>query len=268
MPHTNQTLFFAKNIADVFYQLKTIPQLQLVGGCSSFDILPDKMLSVRNVEELSILDKRERYFDFGPAVTLSQILKIGKSKLPLVLYEALKSIGNPQIRNLGTIGGNICLPGSKGTLFAPLLALDTQIELDSPAETEFIPIMKFNGVPKGWIIEKIRVPMEEWEVAVFQRLGPAHILSDTSASFAFLANTQKGMLANLRIAFSGPFIFRNIDLENRLIGSRLPLPEKNIIDLAVDAGMQFDQLASNRNLNPILRAQFINLVKYSLEQLT
>ncbi len=268
MPHANKNFFIAKNLADVFYQIKTFSDLEIVGGCSALSELPDKILSIRNVEELATIDKRERYVEFGPAVTLGQILHLGKAKLPLVFYEALKTIGTPQIRNLGTIGGNICRKDCKGTLFAPLLALDARIEIDTPVETEYIPMMKFSEVPKGWLIEKIRIPMEDWDVAVFRRLGPAHLICDDSASFVFLANTQKGMLANLRIAFAGPFTFRNLDLENRLIGSHLPLPEKSIDDLVENAGKDFDHSASGLHLNPILRQQFLNLVKFSLGQLT
>jgi xanthine dehydrogenase FAD-binding subunit len=268
MARANQTVFFAKNTADVFYQLKIIPGLQIIGGATGIDTIPDKVLSVRRIPELSIIEKRERFIDFGPAVTLAQILEIGKEKLPSVLYEALKSIATPQIRNMATIGGNICADGRKGTLTAPLLALDTTIELDDTLDTRAIPLLKFDRVPKGWLLAKIRVPVEEWEVAVFRRLGPAHLITDTSAAFTFLANTQKGVLANLRIAFAGPFAFRNLDLENRLIGTRLPIPEKSITDLVAGAAKIFDTDAAPFNLNPILREQFLNLLKFSLEQLT
>ena len=131
-----------------------------------------------------------------------------------------------------------------------------------------IPFTKFTEIPREYLLTHIRVPLEEWEVAVFRRLGPAHIITDMSASFVFLANTQNGQLSNLRIAFAGSFWFRSQELENKLIGSHLPIPEKSIMELVEEAEAQFDAAAKDREIKPILKDQFLNLVKFSLEQLT
>lgn len=264
----NKTIFYANTLEEVFYQIKSVSDLQIVGGCTAIDELPEKTLSIRAIPELCTFDKFERYFDFGPAVTLSQIEAIGQNNVPSVLYEALHGMANPQVKNIATLGGNICGTGHKHTLYAPLLALDARLECKSEQKTDYIPLTQYNGVPKGFLLTKIRVPTEEWEVAVFRRLGPANIITDMSAAFVFLANTQNGQLSSLRIAFAGPFWFRSPELENKLIGSHLPIPHNSILDLVEEAATQFDHAAQETDINPILRDQFLNLVQFSLEQLT
>lgn len=269
MSNIKPTVFYANSLEDVFYQLKTIQGLRIVGGCTALHELPEKMLSIHAISALSVIDKHERYIEFGAAVTLSQIMDLGDSKLPSVLYEAVKSIANPLVKNIATIGGNVCARGLKLTLYAPLLALDARLEFQRDTlATNFTPVSKFTCVSEGWLLTKIRVPIEAWDVAVFRRLGPTHVLSETTASFVFLANSQKGMLANLRIAFAGIFCFRSPELENRIIGSRLPLSDGSIKDVMTEAEKQFDAAAGETRYNPILRSQFLNLLKYSLEQLT
>ena len=253
---SNKTVYYANNLEEVFYQLKTVAGLQLVGGCTGHDELADNFLSVRNLPELSKLEKHERFFDFGPAITLSELEEVGRNNLPVVLYDAIKSIANPQVRNIATLGGNICTKKSKMTLYAPLLALDTRLELQHGTETIYIPLTKFTEIPPEYLLTKIRVPLEEWEVTVFRRLGPSHHINERSASFVFLTNTQNSQISSIRIAFA--------------LGSHLPIPEKSINEMVEEAGRQFDEAAEKAKKEPlpILRDQFLNLVKFSLEQLT
>ena len=72
----------------------------------------------------------------------------------------------------------------------------------------------------------------------------------------------------MRIAFAGKFKFRDIDLENKLIGAHLPLSETAISNFMLDAEEIFNNSTKSHKIEPILKRQFWNLVKYSLEQLT
>lgn len=266
----SKTFFYAKNLADVFYQMKTIADLSIVAGCMSFaeKELPEKSLSVRDIAELKIIDKHERYIDFGSAVTLSEIEDLGEPNLPPCIYDAIVTIANPAVRNIATIGGNVCAADFYNTLYAPLLALDARLEFHNGEDTIFKNISRFEEIPEGTLLSKLRLPTEEWEVAIFRRLGPKNELNELSASFVFLANSQKNQISDLRIAMAGSFKFRDIDLENKLIGAHLPLSETAISTFLLDAEESFNEATKDDKLNPILKKQFWNLVKYSLEQLT
>ena len=141
-----KSILFAKNIQELFFQLKSNQELTVVGGCTQLDELPGKSISTYGIPDLSHITRHERFLEIGPGATLAQILSIGQSHLPAILYEAILSVANPIIRNMATIGGNICTEGHKRTLFAPLLALDTKLELRSQTETRIEPLQNFKKV--------------------------------------------------------------------------------------------------------------------------
>jgi xanthine dehydrogenase FAD-binding subunit len=268
MQKTEHTFFFAKTIPELFYQLKSVSGLQVVGGCTRIENMPEKAISIRGIQDLAIMTKHERYLDCGPGVVLSDILALGRTRVPEIFLDAVQSVANPMVRNIATIGGNICAPGKKLSLYASLLALDARLEFRNPVDTMYIPLLSFDGIPKGFILSNIRIPLNDWDISVFRRLGPDHKITDTSASFAFLADNDKSMITNIKLAFAGTVTFRSLELENRLIGTRLPLTTRDISILVEAAVRQFDKAAEGITYNPILRRQFLNLTRYSLEQLT
>ena len=137
-----KSVLIARNISELLYQLKINKGLKVVGGCTRIEELPDKAISTFGIKELSQIARHERFLDVGPGATLSTLLAVGQKHLPQILYEALNCIANPMIRNIATVGGNICSPGQKLTLYAPLLALEARLEFKSQNETKLENLQK------------------------------------------------------------------------------------------------------------------------------
>lgn len=278
MANANHAVY-AKNLTDAFYYLKTIQGLKILGSGTAeqhlhfSEYLPfsQSTLFLRNIGDLKQIDKKERYIDFGSASTLSSMIEVGPKKLPTVLYHALISTANPLVRNIATLGGNICTAERKMTLFAPLLALDAKLEFKTGMQDSvFIPMSKFTSVEPMQILTRVRVPIEDWDVAIFKKLGPAGELSSESASFTFLAQSEKGILTDVRIAFCGKICFRSDELENRLIGTRLPLSTKLQNEVLEAAAIDFmnQGLFLDPPIHPILHSQFVELLEYALVMLS
>lgn len=268
MAKNNQTVFIANSLQDVLYHLKTVSGLQLVAGATKVHTLEDKSVALKNIPELTAYEKKERYIELGAAVSLSEIIDMGKENIPLVLYEALKTIGTEPIRNMATIGGNICCKGHKQTLWAPLHALEARVEIRNAKEMKVLPFSQFKGVPEGYILTKIKVPLDDWEISIFKKVGSTQRLTDENASFVFLADTQKDILSSVRIAYSGIIDFRSYDLENHLIGARLPLTKKQVSNFIETAEKTFDESYKDVNLKPIVKAHFLSLLRMSLQHLS
>ncbi|MCR5290505.1 MAG: FAD binding domain-containing protein [Treponema sp.] len=268
MAENNTIVCFARSIQEVLYQIKTVKNLQIVGGCTKLDTLPQTILSIRAINELSKIEKHERFIDFGPAVTLGQMLSIGEKHLPHILYEAIKTIGNPAVRNMATLGGNICGTGTKKTLYAPLLALGAKLDLTSEENTIHQQITQFTEIPQNYILTKISIPINDWDVSIFKKLWSSPSKMGLSASYAFLAKTERSILTNVRIAYAGPICFRSQELENSIIGSKLPLSIEKINFFTSEAEHQFDAYYNDENLDPIIKQQFLKLISYSFAQLT
>lgn len=87
-------------------------------------IRPDNVVGLRRVDELKDwIDGR-----IGAAVTWRRIEREG----PRALAQAARTVGSPQIRNAGTIGGNLATASPAGDGHPFLAAVDASIELVSP----------------------------------------------------------------------------------------------------------------------------------------
>lgn len=273
---SNKTVFLAKNISELLYQVKNVSGLKIVGGCSSIKTLPEKTLSVRDIAELKTIVVKERFIDFGPAVTLNEIINVGEERVPQALYEAAKSVANYFMRNVATIGGNICASVAepkalKRTLYAPLLALGATLRFRNTENqlSATLPFAKFEGVPEKQVLIGVRVPNDDWDVSIFRRVGPQNSLSENSASFCFLARTQGNVLSSVRLAFAGPIVLQDSELETKLLGARLPLNEKTIQDWTDAAALAFDKACAEKEWSrPLYKEEFLGLTRCSLNQLT
>ena len=268
MDENNGSFLLAKNLSDVFYHIKSVSKLQIVGACTQPTAPRYKAVSTRTIPELRNFDKRERYIDFGPAVTLAQISSMGRTNLPSVLYDAVVSTATGPVRNIATLAGNICKEGQKGTLYAPLLALDARLEIKNQAVVKYIPFIKFTKIPPSFVLTKIRVPANEWEVAIFKRVGPENRMSPLSASFVFLVDTENDLIVNMKIAFAGVPVFRSRELENKLLGSKLPLSDRAIADFLSTADNLSQKEFVWSGAAPILKDQFLNLLENNLQLLS
>lgn len=268
MQNKESNIFYARNLAELFYQMKTIANLTITGSCTARKELPEKMISTTLIQEFNHIGKHERYIEFGPATTLAEIQALGERNLPSILLEAIETVATPFVRNIATIGGNIMDPDNKNTLYAPLLALESVLEFKSPTDVKYISLQNFTEIPAGHVLTNIRVPLNDWDVCIFKRLGPENRITENSASFSFLTDSEKSIITSIKIAFSGKITFRCVNLENRMLGLRLPLKSKEIEGYLEEAEQEFLKAAENKEYNPILLRQFLNLARYSFEQLT
>ncbi len=135
MVNQGTTIYPVSSVAEVLSILRNVQGVTIVAGGTELARrqtgrtlrLPSLVLPLARVPELSTVTKTERYIEFGPSVTLDAILQLGPKNLPEALHDAVRSVANPGIRALGTIGGNIAAKGHRLTTFAPLLALDARL---------------------------------------------------------------------------------------------------------------------------------------------
>jgi len=96
---------------------------------------PDHVVGLRRVAELAEWDHRR----IGATVTWRRIELDG----PRALAQAARTVGSPQIRNAGTIGGNLATASPAGDGHPFLAAVDASIELASTRGTRSIPWQDF-----------------------------------------------------------------------------------------------------------------------------
>jgi len=111
-------------------------------------------LDLKNIKELKDIRINKNQMEIGAMVTHTQLEKSEdiKKYFP-VLSQAAADIGSPQIRNRGTIGGNIVNASPAGDLLSPLMAYDAQFKLLSLQKEALISAEEFFIGPKKTILE-------------------------------------------------------------------------------------------------------------------
>lgn len=113
------------------------------------------------------------------------------------LFQAARMIGSPQVRNMGTIGGNIANASPAADLLPPLYALNARVDLLSVAGMRTLKISDLFTGPKktkiradelvGWV----RIPLQEDGISIYMRLGTRLALSISKVGIALAANLEK-----------------------------------------------------------------------------
>jgi len=111
-------------------------------------------LDLRNILELKEIKIHQNQMEIGVMVTHAQLEKSEdiKKYFP-ILSKAAADIGSPQIRNRGTIGGNIVNASPAGDLLTPLMAYDAQFMLLSIQGEKIVSAEDFFLGPKKTILE-------------------------------------------------------------------------------------------------------------------
>ncbi len=114
----------------------------------NFDrIRPTAMLDLNRVEELTQWAPDDGWLRVGAGVTYTRLIAELGDRLP-GLAIASRTVGSPQIRNRGTVGGNLGTSSPAGDGLPPLFASDAEVELASTSATRRIPVADFVTGPK------------------------------------------------------------------------------------------------------------------------
>jgi len=110
-------------------------------------------LDLKNIKELKGIKIHQNQMEIGAMVTHTQLEKSEdiKKYFP-ILGQAAADIGSPQIRNRGTIGGNIVNASPAGDLLAPLMAYWAKFKLLSGKDETLVPAENFFLGPKKTIL--------------------------------------------------------------------------------------------------------------------
>ena len=139
------------------------PETQLLAGGTDFMVEvnfghrdPRQVVSLRGVAELQGWSRDGDVVTLRAGLTYTEMQQAPLADLLPVLAQAARTVGSPQIRNAGTLGGNLGTSSPAGDALPPLLALDATVVLASRAGTRRVPLAEFVTGPK----QNVRRPDE------------------------------------------------------------------------------------------------------------
>jgi CO/xanthine dehydrogenase FAD-binding subunit len=198
---------------------------------------PEAILDLTRVPELAAWDHSDGGVRVGAGVTYTRAIAELAGDLP-GLAIAARTVGSPQIRNRGTIGGNLGSASPAGDCHPPLLAVGAEVEVASAGGARRVPIDEFFTGPKQSALEPdelicaVHLPAATGPQQ-FAKIGTRNAMVIAVCSFG-LALDPAGGRVGTGIGSAGPTPLRAGEAEEFLEGvlssedlwsSRAPLGE-------------------------------------------
>lgn len=158
----------------------------------------------------------------GAGLTFTEMLQPPLSDLLPALAEAARTVGSPQIRNAGTIGGNLGTASPAGDALPVLSALDAVVTVAGPAGRRRLPVHDFlTGVKRtalepGEVVVSATVPMlDGWQGFAKVGVRNAMVIAVTSAC---LAVDHASRSVRVALGAVGPTVLRAREAEAWVAG--------------------------------------------------
>jgi CO/xanthine dehydrogenase FAD-binding subunit len=196
---------------------------------------PAAILDLTRVAELSEHGPDDGRLRVGAGVTYARLIVELSERLPSLAI-ASRTVGSPQIRNRGTVGGNLGTSSPAGDALPPLFASDAEVEVASTRGTRRIPVGQFvtgpkrNALAPDELIAAFVVPAADGPQQ-FAKIGTRNAMVIAVCSLA-LALWPERKRVTACIGSAGPTPIRATDAEafienvlEDLWESRAPIPD-------------------------------------------
>jgi CO/xanthine dehydrogenase FAD-binding subunit len=166
---------------------------------------PGAVLDLGRVDELDGWSEEGGRLRLGAGLTYTEAMRGELAQALPALAEASRSVGSPQIRNRGTIGGNLATASPAGDALPPLLIEGAEVECASTRGTRRLPLHEFITGPKRTALAADELITAVWVTPsrapqTFMKVGPRNAMVIAVVSLALSAGEE------LRAAFgsAGP----------------------------------------------------------------
>jgi len=229
----NKKYFSPKSINELIKTIKNNPNSIFLSGGTDLSLNVTKgrkdinnIISLNSVKELKFIKERNGNIEVGAAISLTEFESFIKKYYP-DFNAILKRYGSVQIRNIGTIAGNIATASPIGDTLPLLLSLDAKVVLQKISKKTILPLKNFfisyrkTKLKKGQFIHSVIIPIFKKNIFKAYKISKRidDDISSVCASFNLEINNNK--IKNIIIAYGGmaPIPKRAINCEKTLINS-------------------------------------------------
>ncbi len=271
-------VFKPEHVGDALSLVAQNPDAVVMAGGTAlmrrFAELP-MVIDLGGIPDLQKISRRERYLEIGPVLPISRIISISRQVIPQVLFDALTVTAVPAIRNLATLGGNVCAASPYSTSLPALYVLEATLELRSATTSRWLPVSQFiqdagkTALRRGELLTRIRIPLGEWNVQVFKRYASPMDPMVTFVSFCGVARISKGTLQDVRFALGSvaKTAIRRRRLESPFVGHKLPIRESELDWLSSELASQMQPEEDAACTQRYRRETGLRLVRWFMEEL-
>ncbi len=216
----------ARDAAEAIAALRADPAAELLAGGT--DLMVEVNFGRKRLQSVIAVDRVDELRQFaigsrvrvGAGVTYTRLLREGAGSVALA--EASRTVGSPQIRNAGTIGGNVATSSPAGDTLPVLAALEASVILRSGGGERTVPFAQFMTGPKKNVRAHDELVMAiEWDDAgpaqTFLKVGTRNAMVIAVASLALVVDRTRRRVG-VALGSCGPTILRASEAEGFAAG--------------------------------------------------
>ena len=211
----NKKYFSPKSINELIKTIKNNPNSIFLSGGTDLSLNVTKgrkdinnIISLNSVKELKFIKERNGNIEVGAATSLTEFELFIKKYYP-DFNVILKRYGSVQIRNIGTIAGNIVTASPIGDTLPLLLSLDAKVVLQKKSKKTILPLKNFfinyrkTKLKKKQFIHSIIIPVLKKNIFKAYKISKRidDDISSVCASFSLEIKNKK--IKNIKIAYGG-----------------------------------------------------------------
>src|SRR5690348_14945114 len=156
---------------------------------------PEVVLNLAEVQDLRGWSRENGSVRLGAGLTYTEAMAEPLRSLLPALAEASRTVGSPQIRNRGTLGGNLGTASPAGDSLPPLLVEDAEVELASVRGERRLPVREFvrgvkqNALEPDELITAVLVEPSR-AAQTFMKVGPRNAMVIAVVSLALAVDRE------------------------------------------------------------------------------
>ena len=217
---------------------------------------PTRIVNLKRIPNLKRIRLDDTHVHLGPLVTPTELIRspIIQEHYPL-LVQAAQSMAGVQIRNMATIGGNLCNAAPSADLIPALLVLEAAIQIQGANEMRLVPVDQFFGGPGQTVLQpdelvtEIIIPRPASTAsALYFKHALRQAMAIAIVGVGVALQSRNGLCEEVRIALGAvaPRPMRALKAETALRGQ--PLTDETITTaarLAAEACQPDDDVRSS-----------------------
>ena len=268
----NEALDFRASNDSVIFAGGTDLMVEHLRGSNLIAKFDKPILFINDIDELKGIKEDENNIIIGALTTFDEIIK--SDLTPQVLKDSASGIAGPPIRNIATIGGNICTASPSADSLPSLYAMDAVLVLKSKNSQREVKIKDFiTGVSKtilknDEILTHIIIPKKDYKYSFYRKIGTrkANALSKLAICALVCKENDK---YRFKISFCtlGITITRDESIEEKYIVSDVNEWKNNIKSIQEAYSSIMNPRNSARSTALYRKKCALNLIEYFLDNI-
>ena len=239
------SVLLPKGLEEALEFMAADPSPQVLAGGTDFMVevnydhrRPTTVMSLRRIDELRGWRRHGDRLTVGAGLRYVDMLESEFEASAPALAQAARTVGSPQIRNAGTIGGNLATASPAGDTLPVLYALDAEVTVSSTRGDRVVPIQELVVGPKRTtladdeLIVSISIPVASGPQE-FLKIGVRNAMVIAVASVALVVDRDNERIG-CALGSVGPTVIRCSEAEAmaeaEIDWDRLHLPDPRVYE--------------------------------------